>query len=1077
MRFNSLAVAIDILVPLSTALCGLLPSAANAQTIGPGVITTTQDVGSGSQTVLGGTTIQPVSGSALNAGGTGSVLLDSSNGGPIILMGATGPGLHVSGTGTVTSKGSNLSISSSATSQSSLDASGSGSVTLSNAVIHSTGLFSGTAGAYGVMAQPSASITLTNGSVTTEEAGNTGVYADGGRVSLTNVAVVTNALIAYGSGSSSYGAYGVSAFNGGSATVAGGTVNTRGDYGIGMRSSGPGTSVSASGTAVNTQGDHGYGAMATGSARMDLANLGVTTSGVYGIGLYSRGSTLTSNGTTVVTSGENGWGAYVAEAGTLNLAGGSVTTSGAQAHGLSADGAGSQLTASQVLVSTSATLALGAYASDGGNVSVSGGSLATRGDYAYGAAAVGDQSRVMLSGVSIQASGFLAHGLAALEGGTVEASGVVADIKGPGAAALYVAGQLGTVNTASVSNSKLSAIGNAGIVVSGGTANVTLVNTSISGNNQWLIVGTSTAPAPFDPHLLPASQPSISPDGASETTQSAPVPGYLISGFPATLNLVASGATLEGAATTGDSWMFPASISNVTLKDGTRWLITDKSNITNLVNDASSIVFRLPRDPRLAPNFTTLTVVNYTGAPGSSIRLNTYLGDDNSASDRLIINGGKATGATQLVIHATASGEERTRANGILVVDAVNQATTAPGAFYLGNPLRVGAYNYDLLRGAIDGSSTESWYLRSTIVVGSALPLPTGQLPPLSTTPPTDPLPPGFYPIIGPEIATYGAVQPSARRMGLTTLGTMHERIGDTLTSANAQGGPEGWASSAWARVFGQEVDDRYRAFADPRTSGRILGAQAGFDVWQGSLVQDHRDAMGVYLAYANTHADVDGLVANSQATGYVLTQTGRINMDAVSGGGYWTHYGPNGWYLDGVVQGTRYNGTARTESASLMARGNGVIASLEGGYPFALSWGGNFMLEPQAQVFWQRIWFRQMSDDFGSVALGGSSGATARLGLRGQWTIIRDNGQVWQPYVRANLWRDMGGGSTVTYAGVDQVPLVSQTTRADAAMGITAKLMASLSVYAQLGYQFGLASSSERRNGVAGDMGVRYRW
>jgi hypothetical protein len=53
-------------------------------------------------------------------------------------------------------------------------------------------------------------------------------------------------------------------------------------------------------------------------------------------------------------------------------------------------------------------------------------------------------------------------------------------------------------------------------------------------------------------------------------------------------------------------------------------------------------------------------------------------------------------------------------------------------------------------------------------------------------SPPGD-LPPGVYPIIGPELATYGVVQPIARQMGLTTLGTLHERIGDTLASDPCQ--------------------------------------------------------------------------------------------------------------------------------------------------------------------------------------------------------------------------------------------------------------------------------------------------
>jgi hypothetical protein len=53
-------------------------------------------------------------------------------------------------------------------------------------------------------------------------------------------------------------------------------------------------------------------------------------------------------------------------------------------------------------------------------------------------------------------------------------------------------------------------------------------------------------------------------------------------------------------------------------------------------------------------------------------------------------------------------------------------------------------------------------------------------------------LPPGTYPIIGPRPATYGVVQPIARELDLTVLGTMHERIGDTLTLENADPYAEG---------------------------------------------------------------------------------------------------------------------------------------------------------------------------------------------------------------------------------------------------------------------------------------------
>ncbi|CAE6845978.1 hypothetical protein R75461_07241 [Paraburkholderia nemoris] len=84
----------------------------------------------------------------------------------------------------------------------------------------------------------------------------------------------------------------------------------------------------------------------------------------------------------------------------------------------------------------------------------------------------------------------------------------------------------------------------------------------------------------------------------------------------------------------------------------------------------------------------------------------------------------------------------------------------------------------------------------------------------------------------------------------------------------------------------------------------------------------------------------------------------------------------------------------------------------------------------------------------------------------------------MWQPYVRANLWRDWGAQATTTYAGVDQVPVVGQATRMDVAAGVTAKIDTRMSVYSQFGYQFSVNSSaSGSRKGVWGDIGVRYLW
>jgi outer membrane autotransporter protein len=280
--------------------------------------------------------------------------------------------------------------------------------------------------------------------------------------------------------------------------------------------------------------------------------------------------------------------------------------------------------------------------------------------------------------------------------------------------------------------------------------------------------------------------------------------------------------------------------------------------------------------------------------------------------------------------------------------------------------------------------------------------------------------------------------------------------------------------------LFGQQVDNHYQAFADPRTSGWMGGFQSGVDLWRGNLLLPGYDAAGVYFAYGDANMSVSGLVTNAAATGYVLQHTGNVSLNAFSTGGYWTHYGPGGWYVDAVLQGTYYGGSAGTQFATLPINGSGFISSLEAGYPVPLPFlpGPRFVIEPQAQIIWQQVSFDNANDGQGPVGLGTTSGPTGRLGLRGMWTIDGQNGEVWQPYVRANLWRDWDAQAATGF-GEDAVLLDEQTTRLEFAGGVTAKLNSTLSLYAQAGYQFvpDPTNNDYIRNGVKGDFGLRYSW
>ena len=112
------------------------------------------------------------------------------------------------------------------------------------------------------------------------------------------------------------------------------------------------------------------------------------------------------------------------------------------------------------------------------------------------------------------------------------------------------------------------------------------------------------------------------------------------------------------------------------------------------------------------------------------------------------------------ITNAGGPGAETT-ANGIPVVQVTNDGTTAVGAFTLAGEVRGGAFDYRLFRGGLDpGNSPNDWFLRSSFIVGPIPPEPPILPPILPPDPPPEPLPPGVFPIIGPEIATYGVVQP-----------------------------------------------------------------------------------------------------------------------------------------------------------------------------------------------------------------------------------------------------------------------------------------------------------------------------
>jgi autotransporter-associated beta strand protein len=126
---------------------------------------------------------------------------------------------------------------------------------------------------------------------------------------------------------------------------------------------------------------------------------------------------------------------------------------------------------------------------------------------------------------------------------------------------------------------------------------------------------------------------------------------------------------------------------------------------------------------------------NYIGQ-NARIALNTVVGPDNSASDRLVINGGNASGSSMLLVTNIGGTGAATVADGIQVVQAANGATSALGAFSLPASIKAGAYSYYLAKGGVTAGTSESWYLRNTVA-------PAPVVPPTQPGTPSGPTTPG----------------------------------------------------------------------------------------------------------------------------------------------------------------------------------------------------------------------------------------------------------------------------------------------------------------------------------------------
>jgi outer membrane autotransporter protein len=426
-------------------------------------------------------------------------------------------------------------------------------------------------------------------------------------------------------------------------------------------------------------------------------------------------------------------------------------------------------------------------------------------------------------------------------------------------------------------------------------------------------------------------------------------------------------------------------------------------------------------------------------------------------SDTLVVDGTLvgAGGATGMAIRNAGGTPALTVNDGILVVQVLNPARSASGAFSLnGGFIRAGAFDYFLFKGGFSPGSQGNWYLRNTIVPGPE-PAPGPPLP--TPVPGAAPIP-----LFQPEVALKSVVPFVARTLGLVTLGTFNERQGDQLLLRGDM------KVGTWGRVFGQHTREQFAQGARPDFEGTFAGFQAGADLLRLESINGHSDHFGFYIAQARASGGVHGLV-----DGFEGALAGHIDLDATSYAGYWTHLGPTNWYIDAVLQWTYIQGSPMSiGGVPNSIRGSGWAGSLEAGYPIALtSW---LTFEPQIQGIWQRVSIDDTQDPFSTITFDRADVFTGRAGalLRGSFG---STGAVWQPYLKGNVWWGSNGSDTVTFNSFGIPTGRNGGATLEGGGGVTGRLTRNVSVYGDASYLSSV--SGESRITLKGNVGMRVTW
>ncbi|EMT6394031.1 autotransporter outer membrane beta-barrel domain-containing protein, partial [Escherichia coli] len=442
---------------------------------------------------------------------------------------------------------------------------------------------------------------------------------------------------------------------------------------------------------------------------------------------------------------------------------------------------------------------------------------------------------------------------------------------------------------------------------------------------------------------------------------------------------------------------------------------------------------------------------NYTGNNGRLL-INTVLGDDSSATDKLVIKG-DASGQTRVAV-TNAGGTGAQTLNGIELIHVDGNADSAE--FVQAGRIAAGAYDYTLGRG--QGSNSGNWYLTS----GRNTPDP-GSRP--------EPVPGGYDNDLRPEAGSYTANMAAANTLFVTRL---HERLGPVQYTDVMTG--ETKNTSMWMRHEGGH--NRWRdGTGQLKTQGNRYVVQLGGDIAQWGRGETDRWYLGVMAGYGNDHNNTDSVRTGYRSKGSVngystgLYATWFAN-DETHNGAYLDTWAQYGWF-DNHVKGDGLPGESW--------KSKGLTASLETGYTwkageFSGSHGSlnEWYVQPQAQVVWMGVKADEHRESNGTrVESTGDGNVRTRLGvktwIKGHNRMDDGKSREFRPFVEVN-WlhntREFGtrmNGVTVHQDGARNIGEVKA--------GVEGQINNRLNLWGNVGVQAGDRGYSD----TSAMLGVKY--